>query len=113
SNGPNCASGAITCVEVSTTAAQSNVPVTFGQPFRSGDLPAGQGLSAQDSSGNAVPVQMDEISTHPNGSVRFAVLSANIPSLAANAPRIINFYPAAKSSAGASLPADPAWNLQV
>jgi len=100
-------------VEVTSGAAQSNVPVTFGQPFRSGDLSTSQGLSAQDSSGNPVPVQMDEISTHPNGSVRFAVLSANIPSLSANAPRIINFYPAAKSAAGASLPADPAWNLQV
>ena len=112
-NGPNCAAGALTCVEVTASASQSNVPLTFGQPFRSGDLSASQGLSAQDSSGNAVPVQMDEVATHPNGSVRFAVLSANLPSLGANAPRVINFFPAAKSNAGASVPADPAWNLEV
>lgn len=108
-----CAAGAITCVEVTSGSAQTNLPITFGQPFRSGDLSTSQGLSAQDSAGNTVPVQMDEVSTHANGSVRFAVLSATLPSLPANTPRLINLYPAAKSNPAVSLPADPAWNLQV
>ena len=111
--GLSCASGAITCVEITSGSAQANVPVTFGQPFRTGDLASSQGLRAEDSAGNAVPVQMDEVSTHPNGSVRFAVLSLSLPSLPANAARIVNLYPAARSSASVSLPAAPAWNLQV
>jgi len=108
-----CASGAITCVEVTSSSAQSNVPITFGQPFRSGDLATSQGLRAQDSAGNTVPLQMDEVSTHTNGSVRFAVLSASVPSLPANTARIINIYPATKTTPSVSLPASPAWNLQV
>ncbi|MBN9371664.1 MULTISPECIES: hypothetical protein [unclassified Hydrogenophaga] len=98
---------------MSSGSAQTNLPITFGQPFRSGDLSTSQGLSAQDSAGNTVPVQMDEVSTHANGSVRFAVLSASVPSLPANTARLINFYPAAKTSPSVSVPADPAWNLQV
>ena len=108
-----CAADAITCVEVSSASAQSSVPVTFGQPFRRGDWSATQGLVARDASGNTVPVQADEISTHPDGSVRFAVLSAQLSNLPANAPRIVNFYSAAKSSPSVSLPASPNWNLQV
>ncbi|WP_459349340.1 RIFT barrel domain-containing protein, partial [Hydrogenophaga intermedia] len=108
-----CASGAITCVEVTSGSAQSNVPITFGQPFRVGDLSTSQGLRAQDSAGNTVPLQMDEVSTQPNGSVRFAVLSASVPSLPANSARIINIYPAAKTTPNVSLPAAPAWNLQI
>ncbi|HSX95578.1 MAG TPA: hypothetical protein VLG41_21810, partial [Hydrogenophaga sp.] len=108
-----CASGAITCVEVTSSSAQTNLPITFGQPFRSGDLATSQGLRAQDSAGNTVPLQMDEVSTHTNGSVRFAVLSASVPSLPANTARIINIYPATKTTPSVSLPASPAWNLQV
>lgn len=87
--------------------------MTFGQPFRRGDWSATQGLVARDAAGNTVPVQADEISTHPDGSVRFAVLSAQLSNLAANSPRIVNFYSAAKSSPSVSLPASPNWNLQV
>ncbi|MBX3611510.1 MAG: hypothetical protein KF871_16575 [Hydrogenophaga sp.] len=89
------------------------MPVTFGQPFRKGDWSSTQGLVARDASGTSVPLQADELSTHADGSVRFAVLSAQVPNLAANTPRIINFYTAAKSSSSASLPANPNWNLQV
>ncbi len=108
-----CDKDAITCVEVSSASAQSSVPVTFGQPFRAGDWRTTQGLVARDASGNTVPLQTDEVSTHVDGSVRFAVLSAQVPNLAANTPRIINFFTATKTSPSVSLPATPNWNLQV
>ncbi|MGE5387004.1 MAG: hypothetical protein ACM3SV_14065, partial [Betaproteobacteria bacterium] len=80
---PGCAEKAITCIEVVATGGgnQSNVPVTFGQPFRAGDLPAGSRLMARDAGGRSFPLQMDEESKYPDGSLRFAVLSAQLPSL--------------------------------
>ena len=63
-------------------AAQSVVPVTFGQVFLRGALPAGSGLSAGD-----VPLQVDVKNKYDDGSVRFAVLSGVLPSLAAKEAR--------------------------
>jgi hypothetical protein len=87
--------------------------VTFGQPFRAGDLLANQGLSATDSNGATVPLQMDEVSSHADGSVRFAVLSAKLSNLQANQPRLINLFKANKSTSTPNVPADPAWNLEI
>jgi hypothetical protein len=89
------------------------VPLTFGQPFKAGDLPASQGLSATDSNGATVPLQMDEVSSHSDGSVRFAVLSAVLSNLQANQPRLINLFKASKNTSTPVVPADPAWNLEV
>ena len=36
--GLNCAAGAITCVEVTSGSAQTNLPITFGQPFRADNV---------------------------------------------------------------------------
>ncbi|MGC4397017.1 hypothetical protein [Hydrogenophaga sp. T2] len=98
---------------MSAGSAQTSVPVTFGQPFRRGDWSNTQGLVARDAAGNTVPLQADEISTHSDGSVRFAVLSAQLNNLAANTPRIVNFYTAAKTAPSVTLPAAPNWNLKV
>ena len=100
-------------MELTSASAQAGVPVTFGQPFKRGDWLPNQGLVARDASGNNVPLQADEISTHRDGSVRFAVLSAQVPSLAANTPRIINLYTGTKTTPAVTLPASPAWNLQI
>lgn len=109
-----CDVQAITCVEVSSASAQASVPITFGQPFRPGHLPSTSGLRATDaSSGAAVPLQIDEVSTHGDGSVRFAVLSAQLSNLAANQPRIINLYPDTLRSSAPSVPANPDWNLEL
>lgn len=64
-------------VESTSSAAQTNVPITFGQVFAPGDLPAGQGLTS------TVPLQLDVKALHPDGSVRHAVISAVLPALAA------------------------------
>ncbi|MGE0100208.1 MAG: hypothetical protein AB7S86_17845 [Hydrogenophaga sp.] len=100
-------------MEVASGSTQTSVPVTFGQPFKAGDLLATQGLSATDSNGAAVPLQMDEISSHVDGSVRFAVLSARVSNLQANQPRLINLFAAGKSVSAPVVPADPAWNIEL
>jgi O-antigen/teichoic acid export membrane protein len=78
-----CAPGSITCVAITGTAAetQHDVPITFGQPFVAGDVPRGVSLIATDGEGGAFPVQMDQISSSPDRSVRFAILSLSIPEL--------------------------------
>lgn len=91
---------AITNFTVSSTSAavQSSVPVTFGQPFKAGDLAVGTQLEARDEAGNSVPVQMDEVSSYADGSVRFAVLSAQLSNLQANEQRVVNLYRAKAAS---------------
>ena len=85
-------------MEVSAGTTQASLPLTFGQPFRAGDLPSTSGLIATDSNGASVPLQMDEVSSHTDGSVRFAVLSTQLSNLQASQPRIVNFFKAAKST---------------
>ncbi len=62
------------------TQAQYNVPVTFGQVFKAGDVPGGATLTAS-LNGQAVPLQVDAKATNPDGSVRHAVLTVMVPSL--------------------------------
>ena len=95
-----CAAGAITCVEAVDTGArrQRQVPVTFGEPFAPGDFPGGSTLVARDGSGAVLPIQMDEVSSHPDGSVRFAVLTTMLPDLPANGRVVINLFRSAPQS---------------
>jgi PKD repeat protein len=70
---------------VSTVAqAQTNVPVTFGQVFKAGDIPRGETVTAT-LNGQPVALQVDSKATHPDGSLRHAVLTATVPSLPGNA----------------------------
>jgi len=66
------------------TQTQSNVPVTFGQVFKAGDVPSGATLSAS-LNGQPVPLQVDTKATNPDGSVRHAVLTVMVPSLPGSA----------------------------
>lgn len=63
---------------------QARIPLTFGQVFVLGTLLPGNGLTGQLSDGSTVPIQIDSKATHPDGSIRHAVLSAVVPALAAN-----------------------------
>lgn len=98
--GPNCDPQAITCIKVgsTSTAAQASVPITFGQPFKAGDLPAGASLEARDANGAVVPLQMDEVSSHADGTVRFAVLSTQLPNLLPSEKRTISLFKKSTSS---------------
>ena len=63
--------------------AQTNVPVTFGQIFKGGDVPAGETLSAT-LGGQPIQLQIDTKATNPDGSLRHAVLTALVPSISGN-----------------------------
>lgn len=69
---------------------QSEVPVSFGQVFAPGDLPAGRGLLAQTADGKELPLQVDVKARHPDGSVRHAILSTIFPVLPAGRTEVVN-----------------------
>ena len=60
-----------------------NVPVTFGQVFRQGDVPKGATFAGRIGA-DSVPLQVDAKATYSDGSLRHAVLTAVMPSLADN-----------------------------
>jgi hypothetical protein len=84
--------GMVTDVRVQNTAAsaQTNLPVTFGQVFAAGDLMPTDSLVGRFDNGTDIPLQLDVKATHPDGSVRHAVVSAMIPSMAANETRTMS-----------------------
>ena len=88
----HCASEAITCVEVASQSerVQAVVPLTFGQPFARGDLSGIRQLVARDIHGETLPLQGDAVSSHADGSVRFAVLSTVLRDLKPGERRVIN-----------------------
>jgi len=80
-------------------SAQTSVPVTFGEAFKAGDVPSGTSIVARLSSGASLPLQVNAKATHDDGSLRHAILTATLPSLAANGSQVITLA----SGAGASL----------
>jgi hypothetical protein len=60
--------------------SQNNLPVTFGQVFKAGDVPAGSTVTAS-LGGHPVALQIDTKATNPDGSLRHAVMTAMVPSL--------------------------------
>ena len=64
--------------------AQTQVPVTFGQIFKAGDVPRGATVTAT-LHGQPVTLQVDSKATNPDGSLRHAVLTAMVPALPAHA----------------------------
>lgn len=65
------------------TAAQSNVPFTFGQVFAVGHLAKGTALIGRLDNGSMLPLQVDVKATHPDGSVRHAIVSGMLPTIGA------------------------------
>lgn len=61
--------------------AGENVPVTFGQTFVDGDLAPTDGLVGRTVDGE-IAMQVDVKATHTNGSVRHAIISCVLPTLA-------------------------------
>lgn len=110
-----CASGAITCVEVisASSSLQASAPVTFGQPFRAGDLLNTESLIARDAAGNTIPLQIDNVSSRSDNSVRFAVLSAQLANLAANERRVINLYKTSQAMSSTVRPSGTGYELDM
>ncbi len=98
-------SGNITTFQVTNRSgnAQTDVPVTFGQVFKAGDVPAGSGLLASLPDGTPVPLQLDVKATHADGSLRHALLTVRVPALAANETRTIVLSTGSPSSGGTAV----------
>ncbi|MCS0591012.1 hypothetical protein ACFQ09_15235 [Massilia norwichensis] len=84
------------------TAAQTNVPLTFGQVFAVGHLQAGEQLTGRLDDGSTVPLQVDVKAKHTDGSVRHAVISAVLPNLAANVTRTMSLVKGGSAPAGST-----------
>jgi hypothetical protein len=97
--------GALTAVWIESTgdAAQSAVPLSFGQVFAVGDIGAGQSLIGQLDDGTRVPLQVDVKATHPDRSLRHAIISANIAALAAGQKMRLSLFKAAAPTPTAAL----------
>src|SRR6185312_4605476 len=67
-----------------SSRAQSNVPVTFGQVFKAGDVPRSAKLAAT-LDGRPITLQVDPKATNPDGSLRHAILTTVLSSLPARA----------------------------
>jgi hypothetical protein len=70
-------------------AAQVNQPVTFGQVFAPGHVLPANSLVGRFDDGTTLPLQADVKALHPDGSVRHAIISAVLPSLAAGQVRTV------------------------
>ncbi|WP_143132975.1 DUF4214 domain-containing protein [Pseudoduganella namucuonensis] len=80
----------LTDIKVQNTgAAQTSVPVTFGQIFVKGQLLPKEGLAGKLADGSAVALQMDVKATHDDGSVRHAIVSGVVPKLAAGQTQVL------------------------
>lgn len=94
----------ITDVRFENTSAtsQTNVPVTFGQVFAVGHLKAGEQLTGRLDDGTTVPLQVDVKAKHADGSIRHAVISAVLPSLAASATRTMSLVKGGTAPTGST-----------
>jgi hypothetical protein len=102
--------GAIASVQLINTSAsaQTNAVTTFGHAFKQGDVPAGFTVIAKDGSGSPVILQVDKKSTHADGSLRHAILTAKLATLGASATQAITLFAQAD---GAAQPAVSLANL--
>lgn len=95
----------ITDVRIQNTGtAQTNVPFTFGQVFAAGQLASTEGLVAKLADGSLVRLQLDVKATHADGSVRHAIVSGILPSLAAGATQKLDLAKSTVSDAGSATP---------
>ena len=100
---PMAGAAAITTVQLSneTATVQTNGVVTFGHYFRAGDVPSGYTVQAKTAAGASVELQVDKKATHADGSLRHAILSVRLASLAGNGSEILTLSSVPDSAAGA------------
>jgi hypothetical protein len=99
----------ITDVRLQNTdsTAQTSVPVTFGQIFAVGHVRTTDVLVGRLENNTLIPLQMDIKARHADGSVRHAIFSAIIPSIAGNsAPTMALIKNATVSGGTTSVPSD-------
>ena len=76
-------------IQNTSAAAQAALPVTFGQVFAAGDLRPSDSLVGRFDNGTTIPLQLDVKATHPDGSVRHAVVSGIVQNMNANETRTL------------------------
>ncbi len=82
----------------STGSAQTNMPFTFGQVFAPGALSVADGVAAKLADGTVLPLQINVKATHADGSVRHAIISGVLPSLAAGQTQTLNLVKSTPSA---------------
>lgn len=90
-------------IENLATSDQLRTPMTFGQVFAAGDLKAGEALAGQLPDGTTFPLQLDVKATHPDGSVRHAVMSASLPKISAGQTLTVRLSKTAPAAATAAV----------
>lgn len=87
-------------------------PVQFGQALVVGDLVVGSGISATINGADA-PAQIDVKTSHPDGSVKFGVITVMAPSLSSNSTNPTMISPVADSGTDISLSTLPGYSFVV
>ncbi len=82
-----------------SASEQTDAEFTIGHIFKEGDVAANTGLAARLSDGTTLNLQVDKKATHSDGSLRHAILSAQIPILQAQSNDTIILSNAANSTA--------------
>ncbi len=97
-------SGVVTHIRLSGITIQGRVPVSLGQVFAAGDVPAGQSLRATIAeTGQRVALQVDRKARHADGSLRHAVLSVILPALPVSTPHTLVLERGDGEATGAAL----------
>lgn len=86
-----------------SNAGQTDVPLTFGQVFKAGDVPSGNTVTLKTAAGQALPAQVDVKTRHPDGSISHAVISARLASLAAGGAVTVGIEPKIEGGAAAEV----------
>lgn len=86
-----------------TDASESDVPVTFGQVFKPGDVPSGRTVSARVGQ-TAIPLQVDAKARHADGSLRHAILTLSMSSVPAGQDVVVELVSAAEDSGDPAVP---------
>jgi hypothetical protein len=86
----------VTAVNLSGNSLHQ-VPVTFGEPFAAGAVPKGNTIVAY-LDGTALPTQADIKARNPDGSVRHAIVTVELPSLAGKASTPLRLHAVAEGA---------------
>lgn len=87
-------------LESTSSSDQQNVPVSFGQVFAPGEVPAGTFVGATWGGDESAGLQVDAKATHADGSLRHGVLTLVVPSLAGSATRELVLVTAEQPASG-------------
>ncbi len=93
----------VTFVDLSNVSS-TNTPITFGQVFAPGDISAGLGVVVN-VGGSPLSTQVDVKATHPDGSLRHAVVTTWLPALGAGQSLAAEFVTSSSVMEGAAVSA--------